>query len=61
MIIPWTKVESEFFAGCEFGRWLDEELLIELDPTTKTIEELSCLYMPVLPPTMPIELKGIAV
>ena len=65
MILPWTKAGSDLpdfvYAGCDFGRWLDEEVLFEFDPTTKTMEILGSMFHPPLPQLLPIELKGIAV
>lgn len=65
VIIPWTKAGSDLpdylYVGCDFGRWLDEEVIIDFDPETKTADTLCSLFHPVLPQPLPIELKGIAV
>ena len=64
MIAPWTKAGSDLpdylYVGCDFGRWLSEEVIFDFDPKTKTVETLCSLFHPVLPQPLPIELKGIA-
>ena len=61
MILPWTKAQSGFYYGCDFGMWLDEEVIIGFDPKTKTIETLCSIFHSVFPQALPVELKGIAV
>lgn len=61
MIIPWTKAQSDFYVGYDFGIWLDEEVIIDFDQETKTVGTLCSLFHPVFPQALPIELKGIAV
>ena len=65
MIFPWTKAGTDLpdylYVGSDFGRWLDEEVIIDFDPETKTAEVLGGLFHPILPQPLPIELKGVAV